>query len=81
MANRYLGRHEYGIDIDKGCELSVLLRTNFGFGRSSYFNAILKYKGVSAINVYSIIFYRVAGMAQVSGSTFEYEVEEKSFST
>lgn len=79
IANRFLGRHQYGIDIDKACDLSMIIRTNLGFGQSSYFNATLSYKGVQAINAYFVIFYRVAQMAEFSGSTYNYEVQESSF--
>lgn len=79
LANRFLGRHLYSFDIDESCDLSVTLSTNFGFGKSSYFNATLNYKGVSAINAFFVIFYRVAGMTEFSGSTYDYEVHENSF--
>lgn len=79
IANRFLGRHRYGVDIDKACNLSMIIETNFGFGQSSYFNATLSYKGVRAISAYFVIFYRVAQMAEFSGSTYSYEVWESSF--
>lgn len=80
LSNRFLGRHEYGFEMDSASNLSMFINTNFGYGRSSYFNATLNYRGVSAIDAYAIIFYRVANFAEVSGSTYEYEVGPNSFS-
>lgn len=78
-AHRKLGFFEYTIELDPKCNLNLLHETNFGFGRAVYFRSTLNYKGVSAVNVSSLIFFDNARKVSFSNCTFDYDVDEKSF--
>lgn len=78
-SHRKRGFFDYLIVLDPKCDLQLLARTNFGFGRSAYFLSTLSYKGVNAINAQFLIYYRVVGMASQFNCTDRYEVAEESF--
>lgn len=80
-SHRKRGFFKYEIILDSGCDLRLLHETNFGFGRSVYLRSTLSYKGVAAINVSSLIFFRIAGKVSFSNCTFDYEVDEKNFAS
>lgn len=78
-SHRKRGFFEYTIELDPECDLHLLHETNFGFGSAVYFRSTLSYKGVSAVDASSLIFFRNAGMVSFSNCTFDYDVDEKSF--
>ena len=73
------GQSEQKIMIEPKCDLFLSQRTNFGYGRSRFFESTLSYKGVSAINASQLIFFREADKVGFSNYTFNYEAEEESF--
>lgn len=79
IAGRPLGWYSSETSMDQKCDLSFLLKSNLGYGASSYFHATLKYRGVSAINAVSIIFYSGIQMAEFARSTSVYEVDKDPF--
>ena len=73
------GQSEQKITIEPQCDLYLKQRTNFGYGKSRYFETTLSYNGVSAINASQLIFFRETDKVGFSNYTFNYEAEESSF--
>jgi len=78
-SHRKLGWTTFKIGLDKESDLELVLKSNFGFGNSSYFVSLLRYKGISAINAPFLIFYSGARKAEFSGHTYSYKIDEKSY--
>lgn len=80
-SHRRRGWTDFVILLEGSCDLKLVMKTNFGYGSTSYFMSTLAYKGINAINAQYIIYYYGANMTQYGASTFNYEVEESSFVT
>lgn len=78
-SHRKLGWKAFEVSLEKECDLALLLKTNFGYGRSSYFMSTLRYRGVNAINASFIIYYSGQKFAQYADNTFNYPVSEEKF--
>lgn len=80
-SHRRRGFDERRLVLEAGCDLQLMLETNFGYGKVRYFRSTLSYKGVRAINASLLIFFQGANKVAFSEHTFNYEVEEGSFET
>ena len=78
-SHRKLGWTTFEIDLDSESELGMVLKSNFGYGSSSYFMSLLRYKGINAINAPFLIFYSGVRKAEFAGYTYSYEIREESF--
>lgn len=78
-SSRKHGWSSFLINLDTSKSLTVELKTNFGFGRSSYFLSVLRYKDLSAINTPLIIFYNIAHKFELAGYTNLYELSPASY--
>lgn len=78
-SSRKLGWSNFLINLDTSKNLNVELKTNFGFGHSSYFLSVLRYKDISAINTPLIIFYNIAHKFELAGYTDLYELSCSSY--
>lgn len=78
-SSRKLGWDNFQINLDASGDLKIELKTNFGFGRSSYFLSILCYKGINAVNAPLIIFYNIAHLFELAGFTDMYELAPASY--
>lgn len=78
-SSRKLGWTSFQIDLSVSDDLEIELKTNFGYGRSSYFLSTLRYKGIGAINAPLIIFYNAAQKFELTGYTNIYELNPSSY--
>lgn len=67
--------YEYEINSD----IQFQLKTNFGYGMSSYFIVNLTYKGIDILPYSSIVTYYYANMADIIRCTRMYETEHDSW--
>ena len=80
-SHRRRGFEDYTFDLERKCNLRLVLKTNFGYGSSSYFGSTLSYRGVSAVNAPYLIFFREARKIGFFNFTYRYALEESSFVT
>lgn len=78
-SHRKLGWTTFEIELNREAELDMVLKSNFGFGNSSYFMSLLRYKGINAINAPFLIFYSGIRKAEFAGYTYSYRMNEESF--
>ena len=78
-SHRKLGWTTFEMELDAEADLGMVLKSNFGFGRSSYFMSLLRYKGINAINAPFLIFYSGVRKAEFAGYTYSYRISEESF--
>lgn len=69
----------YGINWDFNDDISFLISTNFGFGSSSYFYAIFKYKGFILAPYSFYVKYKNSTFASVTRCTYEYSLNYESW--
>lgn len=78
-SHRRLGWETFEIELDREAGLDMILKSNFGFGNSSYFMTLLRYKGINAINAPFLIFYSGVRKAEFAGYTYSYKISEESY--
>ncbi len=78
-SHRRLGWTTFKMNLDEEADLGIVLKSNFGFGNSSYFMSLLRYKGINAINAPFLIFYSGVRKAEFAGYTYSYRISEESF--
>lgn len=78
-SHRKLGWTTFEMELDRESDLALVLKSNFGFGSSSYFMSLLRYKGINAINAPFLIFYSGVRKAEFAGNTYSYRINEESF--
>lgn len=78
-SHRRRGWENTPISLDRAGDLKVTMRTNFGYGRSSYFHSILSYMGISVVNARLIVYYSGLKEKEYFETTNVYEVSEESF--
>lgn len=65
--------------LDREADLGIVLKSNFGYGSSSYFVSLLRYKGIDAINTPFLIFYSGVRKVEFAGYSYSYRISEESF--
>ena len=60
-------------------KLAIEFKTNFGYGRSSYFFIKLNYKGIDLIPFEDLILYEHAGFVEIATHTKRYQLENESW--
>lgn len=78
-SHRKLGWETFEIELDREAGLDMILKSNFGFGNSSYFMSLLRYKDINAINAPFLIFYSGVRKAEFAGYTYSYKISEESY--
>lgn len=78
-SHRKLGWTTFEIELDGEAELDMILKSNFGFGSSSYFMSLLRYKGINAINAPFLIFYSGVRKTEFAGYTYSYRISAESY--
>ena len=67
------------IPLDPSTQMMLTIRTNFGYGRSSFFYSTLSFMGVNVLNADLVIFYHGIEESEYVRATDVYAIEEKSF--
>lgn len=73
----WAGSTEFSLDSKE--EISLELKTNFGYGNSSYFAEILSVCGIKILNYSLPIYYRGIGATEYVKNTRDFEPIESSF--
>ena len=71
----------YGINWKFNDDISFLINTNFGFGSSSYFYAIFKYKDFILAPYSFYVKYKNSTFASVTRCTYEYSLNYESWNS
>ena len=74
-------RDKKGVDLhlDANADLVMTVRTNFGFGQSSYFHSTLSFMGINVLNADLVVFYSGVEESEDAWTTDIYMIEEQSF--
>lgn len=62
-------------------DLEILIKSNFGYGRSSYFYEILKYKGIKILPYSDWVIYHFVNKVQILRYTRSYPLRNASWKT
>lgn len=76
-SHRKEGWHTDDFRLDSNFKISI--STNFGYGNSSYFNLLLKYKNINIIPYTKIIYYKYANASSILHCTENYKVSDESW--
>ncbi len=76
-SNCRTGFQEYSNELDEN--FSVKFKTNFGFGNSSYFYTVLRYKEIDIVPLTLWIQYRMAGLSEIAFCTYCYELQNENW--
>ena len=78
-STRRCGWKDIDVCLDPGSDLNLTIRTNFGYGRSSYFHSTLSFMGINVLNADLVVFYNGVEESEYARTTDIYRVKERSF--
>lgn len=76
-SHRKTGWHTDEFRLDSNFKISI--STNFGYGSSSYFDLLLRYKNINIIPYTKIIYYKYANASSILHCTEDYRVSDESW--
>ena len=76
-SHRLPGWQDFEFVLDE--DFKIIIKTNFGYGRSSYFHLIISYKDIKIIPYTKIIYYYGVNASEMINYTDDYELEDDSW--